>query len=66
MAIFKIKFIIRNFGSNETIEAVIKHCNKDENITGGLLEYLMSHFNKKNDNKVPVVGKPYHIPVIHH
>ena len=66
MATFKIGFIPRNFGSNETIEAVIKNCNKDENITGGLLEILMKHFNNENDNTVPSVGKTYKIPVIQH
>lgn len=64
MATFKIEFVNRNFGSNETIEAVIKNCNKDENITGGLLDYLMVHFNKQNDNNVPVVGREYKIPII--
>jgi len=64
MATFKIEYIDRNFGNNETIEAVIKNCNKDENITGGLLQYLMGHFNKENNNTVPIVGGTYKIPII--
>jgi hypothetical protein len=42
---FKMTYVERNFGSNDTIEAVIKNANKDENITGGLLTLLMKEYN---------------------
>ena len=64
MAIFKIEYVLRNFGQNETIEAVIRNCNKDETIKGGLLEYLMNDFNRENNNVVPVLGTIYKIPQI--
>jgi hypothetical protein len=64
MATFKIEYINRSFGSNETIEAVIRNCNKDENITGGLLQLLMTNFNKENKYSVPMIGTEYKIPII--
>jgi len=64
MAVFKIVYKERNFGINETIEAVIRSMNKDENINGGLLSYLMTEFNKKNKNEVPRIGQAYKIPII--
>lgn len=64
MAIFKIEFIKRNFGTNETIEAVIRSENKNETISGGLLTLLVNEFNKKNGKIVPIVGTTYFIPII--
>ena len=61
---FKMSYIERSFGSNDTIEAVIKNANKDENITGGLLTLLMKEYNKINDAEVPTMGKLYKIPTI--
>jgi len=61
---FKMTYIERSFGSNDTIEAVIKNANKDENITGGLLTLLMKEYNKINEAEVPTMGKLYKIPTI--
>lgn len=64
MATFKIEYVSRGFGPNETIEAVIRNCNKDESISGGLLHFLMNDFNKSNGFTVPTLGTIYKIPII--
>ena len=64
MASFKITYTERSFGNNETVEAVLRNMNKDETITGGLLDYLMHNFNVENNYEVPRMGKLYKIPII--
>lgn len=64
MTTFKVEYVDRGFGPNETIEAVIRSCNKDETITGGLLQFLMRNFNEKNGYIVPTLGTLYKIPII--
>ena len=52
------------FGQNQTIEAVIKHINKNETMSERMLEYLVDEFNKANGaNAVPMMGQCYKIPV---
>jgi len=64
MSPLKIDYIERVFGMNETIEAVIKHSNENENLTGELLNILMEKFNHLNGLVVPQLGVLYKIPVI--
>lgn len=64
MTIFKVEYIDRGFGPNETIEAVIRNANKDETISGGILKFLMDDFNTVNGFIVPTLGKSYKIPII--
>jgi len=61
---YKIEYIERGFGMNETIEAVIKHVNKNENLSGAMLSILVGRFNRLNGLDIPTTGKLYKIPLI--
>jgi hypothetical protein len=52
------------FGPNETIEAVIKNVNRDEDLPPAMVEYFLKVFNKINVNVVPKVGEVYKIPFV--
>jgi hypothetical protein len=57
-----VKFIKRAFDEDDTIAAVIKHVNKNEELGDNELIFLTRSFLKANGLRPPIAYKEYLIP----